>query len=79
MPTRIDGELFEAASAAGQVQYDEVDGHAQAAIRASWDEDIAARIDGLDFTKHLEASGHRWAEADDDGDVVIHESASKPA
>lgn len=109
MPTRIDGDLFEAAKAAGQVHsrsaaqqidhwarigreleaapsvtheqiervltgrtsYDEVGDHAQAVVRAVWDERIAERIAGLDYAKQFEAAGIEWAEADDDGNVVM--------
>lgn len=113
MPTRIDGDLFEAAKVAGQVHsrsaaqqldhwarigreleaspavthdaiervltgragYDEVDDHPQAVVRAAWDEEIAARIAGLDLAERLRASGRPWAEADDDGDVVLRGDA----
>lgn len=117
MPTRIDGDLFEAAKAAGrlhsrsaaqqlahwarigrqfeaspnvthdainrvlsgQLAYDDIDEDAQAAVRATWDEGIAARIAGLDFTKRLEASGLPWAEADPDGTLVTHGPGSASA
>lgn len=110
MPTRIDGDLFEAAKAAGQVHsrsaaqqldhwarigreleaspsvthdaiervltgrvaYDEVDDRSQAVVRAEWEQAIAGRIAGLDLTSRLDASGSSWAEADEDGDVVVH-------
>ena len=109
MPTRIDGDLFEAARAAGQVHsrsaaqqldhwarigreleaspsvthdaiervltgraaYDEVDDRSQAVVRAEWEQAIAGRI-GLDLTGRLDASGASWAEADEDGNVVVH-------
>lgn len=115
MPTRIDGDLFDAAKAAGQVHsrsaaqqldhwarigreleaspavthdaiervltgrlgYDEVDERAQAIVRASWDEQIAGRIAGLDFTGRLDASGQAWAEGDEGGDVVVRQPASQ--
>jgi hypothetical protein len=117
MPTRIDGDLFEAAKAVGQVhsrsaaqqighwarigreleaspsvthdaiervltgslKYDAVDEHAQAAVRATWGEEIAAKIADLDFTEQLLASGRPWAEADDDGAIVVRQPASPPA
>lgn len=113
MPTRIDGDLFEAAKAAGQVHsrsaaqqidhwarigreleaapavthdliarvltgrasYDVAGDRAQAVIRAAWDEEIGARIAGLDFTERLDASGTSWAEADDDGRIIEHAPA----
>lgn len=109
MPTRIDGDLFEAAKAAGRIHsrsaaqqldhwarigreleaspavthdaiervltgratYDAVDDQAQALVRAAWDEGIAARIAGLDFTEELQASDRPWAEADADGELVV--------
>lgn len=109
MPTRIDGDLFEAAKAAGQVHsrsaaqqldhwarigreleasptvtldaieavltgrasYDQVDDRAQAVVRATWDQEIGQRIAALDFTDRLEAAGEPWAEADEDGGVVV--------
>jgi uncharacterized protein HemY len=109
MPTRIDGDLFDAAKRAGQVNsrsaaqqlhhwarigreleasptvthdaiervltgqdaYDAADDRTQAMVRAAWDEELTARIAGLDFTERLQASGLPWAEADDDGVVVV--------
>lgn len=109
MPTRIDGELFEAAKAAGRVHsrsaaqqldhwarigreleaspavtlddvdrvltgrasYDEVGERAQAVVRATWDDEVAARLGGLDLAERLRATGRAWAEAGDDGDVVL--------
>ncbi|MDQ8045969.1 MAG: hypothetical protein AAGC46_20040 [Solirubrobacteraceae bacterium] len=117
MPTRIDGDLFEAAKAAGRVHsrsaaqqldhwarigreleaspavthdaiervltgratYDEVDDHAQALVRAAWDEQIAGRAASLDFTASLASTGQPWAEADDDGDVVVHPPGARAA
>ncbi len=114
MPTRIDGDLFESAKAAGQIHsrsaaqqldhwarigreleaspavthdaiervltgraaYDDVDDRAQAVVRAAWDEQIAARIAGLDFTEELERSGEEWAEAGADGGLVVHRTGN---
>lgn len=108
MPTRIDGELFQAAKAAGrihsrsaaqqlahwarigreleaspavthgavekvltgQLSYDAADGHAQALVRAQWDENIDAAIAKLDFTGKLSTAGRPWPEANENGDVV---------
>jgi ParD-like antitoxin of type II bacterial toxin-antitoxin system len=110
MPTRIDGELFEAArtvgakqsrSAAqqlehwarvgreleasptvthaaisrvlsGQTTYDSIPDEAQAVARVTWDEQIAARIEGLNFEQRLSSAGRAWAEADQDGNLVVH-------
>jgi uncharacterized protein HemY len=109
MPTRIDGDLFEAAKQAGRINsrsaaqqldhwarigreleaspavthdaiervltgreaYDAADERTQAMVRAAWDEELAARIAGLDLTEELQAAGRPWAEADDDGAVVV--------
>lgn len=117
MPTRIDGDLFEAAKAAGQVHsrsaaqqldhwarigreleaspavthdaiervltgraaYDDVDDRTQAVVRAEWDQEIAARIAGLNLSERLRASGVPWAEADGDGDLVVRGGDAPPA
>lgn len=54
---------------AGQASYDDLDDRGQAVVRATWDEQIAARIAGLDLTEELVAAGEPWAEADEDGRV----------
>ena len=51
--------------------------YATYAVRAAWDEDIAARIAGLDFTADLRATGLTWAEAAADGEVVVR--GARPA
>jgi len=117
MPTRIDGDLFDAAKRAGQVNsrsaaqqldhwarigreleaspavthdaiervlagqvsYDAVDDRTQAVVRAAWDEELAARIAGLDLTEDLRAAGRPWAEAGDDGAVVVRDPGAAPA
>lgn len=58
---------------AGRAAYDELADRAQALVRASWDEQIAARIAALDFEDRLHAAGRPWAEADADGRVVVRE------
>lgn len=63
----------------GRAAYDEVDDRSQAVVRAAWDEQIAEKIAGLDFTEQLQATGLPWAEADDDGDVVVRRPASRAA
>lgn len=117
MPTRIDGELFRAAKAAGEVQsrsaaqqldhwarigreleaspmithdairkvltgeapYDSLPDEAQAVVRVAWDEQISARIAGLNFEERLQEAGHPWAESDADGNTVIRSADSTPA
>jgi uncharacterized protein HemY len=59
---------------AGQASYDALGDRAQAVVRASWDEQIAARIDGLDLTDRLQAAGRPWPEADADGRVVMRDA-----
>lgn len=60
---------------AGQASYDELGVRAQAVTRAAWDEEIAARLEALDFTEALQASGRPWPEADADGNVVMRSPA----
>jgi hypothetical protein len=117
MPTRIDGDLFEAAKTTGKVHsrsaaqqldhwarigrelemspavthdaiervltgrtaYDDVDDRTQAVVRAAWGEEIAARIAGLNFTESLLATGQPWAEADEDGNVVVRQADGSSA
>lgn len=55
---------------AGDASYDDIGGPAQAVVRTAWDQDVAARLDGLDFTERLRTAGRPWAEADADGAVV---------
>lgn len=51
--------------------YDGADDRTQADVRAVWDKELTARIANLDLTEELQASGRPWAEADDDGAVVV--------
>jgi hypothetical protein len=111
MPTRIDGALFQAAKAAGELHsrsaaqqldhwarvgreleaspavthdeiarvlagqssYDALTDRAQAFVRVSWSQQMAERIDTLDFADQLRTTGHPWVEADADGTVVVRE------
>jgi hypothetical protein len=63
----------------GRASYDEVDDRAQAVVRAVWDEQIAAKVGGLDFTERLQTTGLPWAEADDDGQVVVRRPGAPSA
>jgi type IV secretory pathway TrbF-like protein len=64
---------------AGQATYDLLPDQAQAQVRASWDQQISQRLAALDLEDRLRSSGERWAEADDAGDVVVHEPAQPRA
>ena len=108
MPTRVDGDLFDAAKSLGAVNsrsaaqqinhwarigrefeasgrvsqrdvervlagdgsYDELSEREQAIVRASWDEQIAARIASLDLAEEFSGAGEQWSEADASGQVV---------
>jgi hypothetical protein len=48
-------------------------------VRATWDEQLIARIEGLSYVERLEAAGQPWAESDADGNVVMRNAGSTPA
>jgi hypothetical protein len=54
----------------GQAGYDVLPTAAQASVRAAWDEQISARISGLNFEDPLRDSGLAWIEADADGNLA---------
>lgn len=56
---------------AGNGSYDALAGREQAIVRAAWDERIAAAVASLDLERELLAAGGEWAEADDEGNLVI--------
>ncbi len=60
---------------AGQATYDDLPDRAQAAVRVAWDDRVAATLDELDFTPSLHAAGTPWAEADEDGNLVMRDAA----
>jgi hypothetical protein len=60
---------------AGQALYDDLPDPAQAAVRVEWDDRVAATLAGLDFTGDLRANGKPWAEADEDGNLVMRDAA----
>lgn len=108
MPTRVDGDLFDAAKSVGAVNsrsaaqqinhwarigrefeasgrvsqrdiervlagdgtYDDLGEREQAIVRASWDEQVAARTAALDLEAEFAASGDAWSEADDAGQLI---------
>lgn len=64
----------------GQGLYDELPDAAQAVVRVEWDDRVAATLEGLDFTEGLQAAGRPWAEADEEGNLVVRDPApSAPA
>lgn len=60
---------------AGEGPYDALHEREQAIVRAVWDERFATRLASLDLEKKFEASGVKWAEADNEGNLVIRPSA----
>lgn len=60
---------------AGQALYDDLPDPAQAVVRVEWDDRVAATLAGLDFTGGLHAAGKPWAEADEDGNLVMRDAA----
>lgn len=63
----------------GQASYDSVLDEAQAVVRVAWDEQISARIAGLDFEGRLQEAGRSWAEADAEGHAVVRSPGASPA
>jgi hypothetical protein len=57
----------------GQASYDTLTDRAQAFVRVSWNQQMAERIDTLDFAEQLRVTGQPWVEADADGTVIVHE------
>ena len=108
MPTRVDGDLFDAAKSLGAVNsrsaaqqinhwarigrefeasgrvsqrdiervlvgdgsYDTLGEREQAIVRASWDEQVAARISALDLEAEFTDAGDTWSEADEAGRLI---------
>jgi len=65
---------------AGQIPYDEVGTHTQAAVRTTWREQMDDDIASLDLRARFVAEGRtRWSEADESGAVTVTESTAKPA
>lgn len=57
----------------GHHEYDALNGHDQAVVRARWRESIADRLASVDVTDDLEARGSAYAVADEDGHVTVAE------
>ncbi|RNL80306.1 TA system antitoxin ParD family protein [Nocardioides marmorisolisilvae] len=63
---------------AGQIQYDEVGTHTQAAVRTAWREQLEDDLAALDLRARFEAEGRtRWSEADATGEVTVEMPAPK--
>jgi hypothetical protein len=62
----------------GPAPYDGLPDRAQGVIRAAWDEQISARIAGLNFEERLQEAGPPWLEADDDGNAVVRGPDATP-
>lgn len=60
---------------AGQALYDDLPDPAQAVVRVQWDDRVATALAELDFTEGLHAAGKPWAEADEDGNLVMRDAA----
>ncbi len=56
---------------AGNGSYDALAEREQALVRAAWEERIEAAIESLDFEQDLLGAGEQWAEADEEGNLVI--------
>lgn len=54
--------------------YDDLPAAAQVVARAAWDDRVAAMLAELDFTESLRAARRPWAEADDDGNLVMRDA-----
>jgi hypothetical protein len=61
---------------AGKAPYDDLGEFDQAAVRAAWEESIDDAIGDLDYEDRLLAAGESWAEADDQGNLVIRNEQS---
>lgn len=55
---------------AGEASYDDLPEDDQEVVRAEWERRLAASL-GSDRTERLVAGGVPWAEADDDGNLVM--------
>ncbi len=56
----------------GRRQYDELNAHEQAVVRAEWAERLEARLEALDLGDELAGEGRAYAELDDAGRVAVH-------
>lgn len=58
---------------AGQDSYDSLAEREQAVVRTAWDERIASTISSLNLESELLAAGETWAEADEDGSLIVRD------
>ncbi|HEY9566143.1 MAG TPA: hypothetical protein VIR30_20475 [Nocardioides sp.] len=58
---------------AGDGSYDRLQEREQAIVRATWDEQIAQRIGSVNLAEKFRASGAGYAEADEHGNLIVHE------
>lgn len=63
---------------AGKASYDDLGEYDQAAVRAAWDEQVGDRISGLDLEKQFLEDGESWAEADEQGNLVVRAAPPAP-
>lgn len=61
---------------AGDGTYDDLSEREQAIVRADWDQRIAHRRDALDLEDEFTAAGQSWSESDDNGNLIIRDTAS---
>lgn len=65
---------------AGQLSYDDIGDREQAAVRTAWREGIDTDLTSLDLQARFEAQGRtRWSEADEQGNVTVHETSYNDA
>ena len=65
---------------AGQLSFDDLGDREQAAVRTAWREGIDADFTSLDLRARFEAQGRtRWSEADEQGNVTVHETSDSEA
>jgi hypothetical protein len=57
---------------AGNGSYDALQEREQAIVRATWDEHLAERLASVDLEQKLRDAGVAYAEADAEGNLVIH-------
>lgn len=61
---------------AGRGDYDDLDAHGQAIVRAGWGERISHRLSDLDLAAEFTAAGRPYAELDEQGRTVLRQPAS---
>lgn len=60
---------------AGSARYDDLGEFDQAGVRATWDEQIQDTIAHLDYQEQFTDRGESWAEADEEGNLVVRSGA----